>query len=56
MSNDKTYTVREIADYLRVSEKTLRKYITDGELQAYKLDRQWRITKEQLDTFLDTKK
>ena len=45
-------TVRELADYLRVSLRTAYQLVTDGEVQALKVGGQWRIPRAALDSRL----
>jgi excisionase family DNA binding protein len=45
-------TVGDVADELRVSPTTVRRLIRRGELRAHALGSQYRITREDLDTFL----
>ncbi len=42
----------DIADHCRVSVKTVRRWISSGELPASKLGAQWRITPKDLQIFL----
>jgi len=48
-------TVKEVSTKLGVSEKTVRDYINKGELIAYKLGTSWKITQEDLHTFIKSK-
>lgn len=48
-------TVEQVAASLGLSEKTVRKYINTGELKAFKLGTSWKITKDDLQTFIQTK-
>ncbi len=41
-------TIREVADALRVSEKTVRRWIEADALPAHKFGRQWRISNDDL--------
>jgi putative molybdopterin biosynthesis protein len=50
--NTKFYTVEEVAEYLRVSEVTVRKLIEAGELKATRVGRQYRISQEALDDYI----
>lgn len=50
----KSYTVDEIAEILEVSVKTIRRYIYAGKIAASKIGGQWRISQEQLDTYLES--
>jgi len=50
---EKLYTLEEVAKYLRVSERTLFRYIKSGKLRAYRIG-QWRISGKDLNKFLKT--
>lgn len=45
-------TPQEVSDLLRVSVYTVRRWIKDGELPAYKVGRGWRISESDLDAWL----
>lgn len=44
MTEQKYYTVEEIADLCRLSPRTIKNHILSGDLTAYKIGRQYRIT------------
>lgn len=48
---DKLLTVKEVANYLRVSERSVLRYIEAGRLKASKVG-WWRIKQSDLDNFL----
>jgi len=48
---DKLLTIREVAKILRVSERSVNRYIEAGKLRAFKIG-QWRIRRSDLDKFL----
>ena len=48
---DKLLTIREVAEILRVSERSVNRYIEAGKLKASKIG-QWRIKQSDLDEFL----
>lgn len=48
-------TVEQVAEYLDVSERTIRTYITNKELKATKIGRYWKISKKDIQTFLDSR-
>lgn len=50
---DKFLTVQETAKKLRVSERTIMRYIKSGKLRASKLG-QWRIQEGDLQSFFNT--
>lgn len=52
---DKFYTIDQIAELLGMHHKTIRKFISEGTLTASKLGKQWRISKHDLDVFMEKK-
>lgn len=51
MSNREYQTVKEVAEYLRVSQKTILNFIERGDLEAYRVGRQFRILKEEVERY-----
>ena len=49
MTEEKIYTVREVAAILRIAPKTVRKMIAEGEIAAFRLRDEWRIKQSALD-------
>ena len=49
-------TIKEVAERLKVSERTIRNWIEKGELIAYRFGLQYRIKPEDLDTFIQKSK
>ncbi len=45
-------TVKETADLLNYDERTIRRWISSGALEAHRPGREWRISREALDEFL----
>ena len=46
-------TVKQMTSILQVSQRTIYRMIDSGKLPAYKLDRDWRIAKEDINQFLE---
>ncbi|MFA5124747.1 MAG: helix-turn-helix domain-containing protein [Patescibacteria group bacterium] len=47
------YTTQEVADILKVHQRTIFRYIKSGKIKASKiLGREWRIKKEDLDKLI----
>jgi len=46
-------SVKQMAEILQVSRRTIYRMIDSGKLPAYKLDRDWRIAKEDINQFLE---
>ncbi len=49
---DKLLTLKETAQVLRVSERTIMRYLKSGKLKASKVG-QWRISQKDLEEFLN---
>lgn len=48
MMDRKTYTLKEIETDLKVSRRTLYRWIKEGKLEAYKVGGNWRVAEESL--------
>lgn len=53
---DKFYSIKEIAEVLKVTYLTVYRWIQAGKLKAYKAEKQYRIKKEDLTVFMKEKK
>jgi len=49
-------TVEEVAKLLKLSKITIYRLIKTGEIPAYKIGASWRINKEDLESYIETKK
>ena len=49
-------SIREVAEFFGVSQKTVRRWIESGQLEAHQLGRQWRIAPEEIERFLVTRR
>jgi len=52
MTEEKYYTIEEVAKTLKVVYLTVYRWIQDGKLKAYKAGKQYRINKSDLDRFI----
>lgn len=50
------YTVAQVAEMLKMHEKTLQRYIREGKLRAVKVGKAWRITGHDLSLFTQNHK
>jgi len=48
-------TIREIADYLRLSKVTVYKMTRQGKIPALKIGKQWRYNKSEIDSWVKQK-
>lgn len=47
-------TMREVADFLRLTEKTAYRLASEGKIPGFKVGGSWRFRKEEIDTWIDT--
>jgi len=52
----RVYTVIEMADTLHVTPETLKEYIKDGKMTAFKVGNQWRMTDKDLSDYVDARR
>ncbi len=52
MAEEKYYTIEEIAKILKVVYLTVYRWIQSGKLVAFKAGKQYRVKKEDLDSFI----
>lgn len=52
MAEEKIYTVKEVAEILRVTAKTVRIMCADGQLEAFKVRDEWRIKQSALQAIM----
>lgn len=48
------YTLKEIEELFSVTRRTLYNWIESGKLRAFKIGKEWRVTKEALEEFTQT--
>jgi PTS system nitrogen regulatory IIA component len=51
--DDRLMTIKQLAAYLNVNERTVLKLVQDGALPGLKIGNQWRFRKAMIDTWLD---
>lgn len=50
---DRLMTIKQLAEYLNVNDRTVLKLVSDGSLPGVKVGNQWRFRKAMVDTWLD---
>lgn len=55
MTEDKYFSITEVSNTLKVAYITVYRWIQSGRLSSSKAGRQYRISKKQLDKFLNSK-
>ena len=53
LPDDRLLTLKELAAYLSVNERTLLKLVAEGEVPGVKIGNQWRFRKAMIDAWLD---
>ena len=46
------YTLNELEDLLQVTRRTLYNWIKGGKLKAFRVGKEWRVTREALNDFM----
>jgi len=49
---DKILTIRELADYLKLTEKTTYKLVAEGKIPGFKVGGSWRFKKEVIEAWI----
>jgi excisionase family DNA binding protein len=52
MSDDEILTVKELADYLKIAEKTAYRFVAEGKIPAFKVGSAWRFKKDAIDAWI----
>lgn len=53
MAELRVYTTEEVMGVLKVTKRTLYNYIRAGQLKAFKVGREWRVTEDALRDFTE---
>lgn len=53
MNNLEVLTIREIAEYLKLAEKTAYRLASEGKLPGFKVGGAWRFRKSEVDRWID---
>ena len=54
--NDKILTLKEVAEYLKLAEKTAYRLAAEGKLPGFKVGGSWRFKREDMETWIETNK
>ena len=50
---DPLYSISDVAEYLRVTPRTVRRWVHDGAITAYRFGRQWRFKSSDFQEFAE---
>ena len=56
MQSDEVLTIKEVAQLLKVGEKTVYSMAQTGELPAFKVRGQWRFSRKDIDAWIEQQK
>lgn len=54
--SDEILTLREVADYLKLTEKTAYRLAAEGKLPGFKVGGSWRFKRTDLEAWIESKK
>ena len=52
MPSDEILTVKELADYLKIAEKTAYRFALEGKVPGFKVGSAWRFRKAEIDRWI----
>lgn len=52
MPDDEILTVKELADYLKIAEKTAYRFVSEGKVPGFKVGSAWRFRKAEIDRWI----
>jgi excisionase family DNA binding protein len=53
---DQILTLKEVAEYLKLTEKTAYRLASEGKLPGFKVGGSWRFKREDLESWIESKK
>lgn len=53
MTENEIYTVKEVASYLKLAEKTAYRLASEGKLPGFKVGGSWRFRKQDIDSWIN---
>jgi excisionase family DNA binding protein len=53
MTDEKLYTVNEVAGMLRIGHRTVRRMIAEGEIAAFKVRDEYRIRQSTIEAYIE---
>lgn len=53
MSNDEIMTIKELAEYLKIAEKTAYRFVSEGKIPGFKVGSARRFRKAEIDRWIE---
>jgi len=51
-SNDEILTIKELAAYLKMAEKTIYRFVSEGKIPGFKVGSNWRFSKAEIEIWI----
>ena len=52
MPDDEIFTIKELAAYLKIAEKTACRFVAEGKIPGFKVGGSWRFRRNELDKWI----
>jgi len=52
MSDDEILTIRELASYLKIAEKTAYRFVAEGRIPGFKVGGSWRFRRSEIERWI----
>ena len=52
MASEEIFTIKEVADYLKLAEKTTYRLTSEGKIPGFKVGGSWRFRKSEIDRWI----
>lgn len=52
MPDDEIMTVKELAEYLKIAEKTAYRFVAEGKIPSFKVGSAWRFRQKEIDAWI----
>ncbi len=52
MSDDEILTIRELASYLKIAEKTAYRFVSEGRIPGFKVGGSWRFRRSEIERWI----
>ncbi|MCF6215660.1 MAG: helix-turn-helix domain-containing protein [Emcibacter sp.] len=49
------WTIKDVARYLKLTEKTAYRLVADGEIPGFKIGGSWRFTREEIEQWIENR-
>lgn len=52
MPDDEIFTIKELAAYLKIAEKTAYRFVAEGKIPGFKVGGSWRFRRNEIDKWI----